>query len=178
MKRTWIAMFSHTGGEIESISTKLKRYPDKIITNQIPGRFECALKEYVEINYSRRKPEPVEYHRMFARGEPIITLHGWMRIIPGIICDEYDIYNLHPGDIVKYPELKGKDPQQRAWDDEYKTVGCVLHRAIGEVDSGDIVQRRWTRNKFDTFEDMNNKLRALSEDMWVKFLREELDKEV
>ena len=92
--------------------------------------------------------------------------------------DEYNIYNLHPGDIVKYPELKGKDPQKRAWEDDYPTVGCVLHRAIGEVDSGDIVSRRWTRNNFETFDDMNDKLRSLSVEMWCKFLSEELTKEV
>lgn len=169
--RTWIAMFSHTGSEIERICKKLGRRPDKIITNNIPGRFDCAVDTRVsEMFYCRAKPEPVEYHRMFARGLPVITLHGWMRIIPGDICEDYEIYNLHPGDVVKYPELKGKDPQKRSWEGEYDTVGCVLHRAIEEVDAGDIVAKRWTRNKFDTFEEMDGKLRDISVEMWVKFL--------
>ena len=43
----------------------------------------------------------------------LITLHGYLRIIPENICKQCKhIYNGHPGLINMYPELKGKDPQE------------------------------------------------------------------
>ena len=131
MKRTWIAMFSHTGSEIASVCDKINRYPDRVITNQSPGNIckELADNKLLDILYCARTPEEPEYERMFSRGTPIITLHGWMRVIPGRVCEHNEIINLHPGLITKYPELKGKDPQIRAWQAQHPYVGCVLHRA-------------------------------------------------
>ena len=35
---------------------------------------------------------------------------------PGEVCEKRNIYNGHPGLITQYPQLKGKDPQQKAID--------------------------------------------------------------
>ena len=177
MKETWIAMFSHTGNEIFRISKKLKRFPDRVITNQAPGNIckQLASHPMLEILYCASKPESPEYERMFSRGLPVITLHGWMRIIPGEVCDHNNIINLHPGLITKYPELKGKDPQIKAWEANHPYVGCVLHKCIGEVDSGDIIDKKWSHNKFNTFDEMDQRLRANAEQLWVKYLNRVLD---
>jgi folate-dependent phosphoribosylglycinamide formyltransferase PurN len=52
--------------------------------------------------------------------DAIVTLHGWLRVIPAYVCERSRIYNGHPGLITKYPELKGKDPQVRAFIKEGK----------------------------------------------------------
>ncbi len=173
MKRTWIAMFSHTGSEIASVSNKINRYPDRVITNQAPGNIcsELVDNNLLDILYCARTPDEPEYERMFSRGSPIITLHGWMRVIPGRVCEHNEIINLHPGLITKYPELKGKDPQVRAWDLQHPYVGCVLHRASAEVDSGEIIDKKWSYNKFNTYDDMEQRLRANAEHLWIKYLK-------
>ena len=76
---------------------------------------------------------------------PIITLHGWLRIMPPEICNRYEIYNGHPGLITKYPELKGKDPQMRAWEGDYEFCGSVLHRVTEGVDEGEIINLKNSR---------------------------------
>lgn len=172
MKRTWIAMFSHTGKELVNICKRLNRWPDRIITNQSPGDIcqDLVDNSLLDILYCARSPEGPEYERMFSRGSPIITLHGWMRVIPGSVCEHNDIVNLHPGLITKFPELKGKDPQIRAWKEQHPYVGCVLHRAVAEVDSGEIIDKKWSYNKFDTYDDMEQRLRAHAEHLWIKYL--------
>ena len=173
MKRTWIAMFSHTGGEIARLCKRLKRCPDRVITNQAPGKIckELERHKLLDVLYCAKTPDEPEYERMFSRGNPIITLHGWMRIIPGRVCEHNEIINLHPGLITKYPELKGKDPQLKAWQLQHPQVGCVLHRAVEEVDSGEIIDKKWSYNRFDTFDEMDQRLRANAEHLWVKYLK-------
>ena len=62
----------------------------------------------------------------------LITLNGWLRIVPPDKCAKYNIYNGHPGLITKYPELKGKDPQQRMWENihEYDTRRFITNNKI------------------------------------------------
>ena len=64
-----------------------------------------------------------------------------MNIVPADICNEFKIYNGHPGLINYYPELKGKDPQERAWESiiNYQFVGSVIHRVTAGVDEGPII---------------------------------------
>ena len=105
---------------------------------------------------------------------PIITLHGWLRIMPPEICNKYEIYNGHPGLITKYPELKGKDPQIRAFESKHPVAGAVLHRVTEGVDEGEII----LEERFNTFnlelEDFFRILRDRSLNMWVNFLRDKL----
>ena len=87
------------------------------------------------------KPTLEEYEEaLFYFPEAIITLHGWLRIMPPSICEKFKIYNGHPGLITDYPELKGKDPQERMFNDgNYTYYGSVVHKVVPEVDSGEIV---------------------------------------
>ena len=58
--------------------------------------------------------------------------------MPPGVCDAFEIYNGHPGLITKYPELKGKDPQERSFK-QYETAGAVLHKVTAGVDEGDVI---------------------------------------
>ena len=172
--KKWIALFSHTGSEIVNISNELGRRPDKIITNK-PHGSEDTHEGIRNVCYTSAKPKVQNYRQLFD-GDAIITLHGWMRIIPGSICNEYEIYNLHPGLITKYPDLKGKDPQARVFEGSktYDRVGCVIHRAIAEVDAGDILLERSLNNSFYSESTLTTALHEIASDMWVQLLEDKL----
>jgi len=179
--KKWIALFSHTGSEIVNISNELGRWPDKIITNKPPGS-EDIHEGIRDVCYTSAKPKVQNYRQLFD-GDAIITLHGWMRIIPGSICNEYEIYNLHPGLISEYPELKGKDPQKRVFENdytlrggvkEYSKVGCVIHKCSPLVDSGTMIMERSTGNSYSGEATLTDALHEMAEDMWVQLLEDKL----
>lgn len=176
MKRPWIAFFSQTGSEIVDISKSLGRWPNVIVTNERPTRLRTINSEILEQDLlitTPNKPtekellEIIEYY-----DNPIITLHGWLRIMPPEICKEYNIYNGHPGLITEYPELKGKDPQIRAFQDKYPVAGAVLHKVVAGVDEGRVLMEE----RFNTFDleldDLFRILRDRSLYMWCNFLRQ------
>jgi len=175
MKKKWIALFSHTGSEIINISNKLGIQPDKIITNNPPGSKDIH-KSITDICYASTKPKLIDYQQLLDE-DAIITLHGWMRIIPGSICKSHEIYNLHPGLITKYPELKGMDPQKKVISSVTKTydhVGCVIHKAIEEVDAGSVIMERSTTNAFYSTDLLTSYLHDMASSMWIEFLEEKL----
>jgi folate-dependent phosphoribosylglycinamide formyltransferase PurN len=85
------------------------------------------------------------------------------------------IYNGHPGLITEYPELKGKDPQVRAYEGiklgKYIDAGAVLHKVVAGVDEGRII----AQERFNAFnlelDDLFRILRDRSLYMWCRFLR-------
>ena len=143
--RPWIAFFSQTGSEIVEVSKLLGRWPDCIVTNERPEhlrKIHPALEDK-HLVFVENKPTDEELSMVIGSyGNPLITLHGWLRIIPPYICNRFEIYNGHPGLITEYPELKGKDPQQKAFDLELESSGCVIHRVTEGVDEGEILRSR------------------------------------
>jgi folate-dependent phosphoribosylglycinamide formyltransferase PurN len=143
--RPWITFFTQTGSEIANLVKSQNKVPDCIITNRENLDGVCSeLKEIInngcKIVFISKKPTHREYEEILKKyKDPLITLHGYLRIIPPEICNKYEIYNLHPGLITEYPELKGKDPQVRAFEGKYPKAGCVIHRVIPEVDCGEVV---------------------------------------
>ena len=175
MDRPWIAFFSQTGSELVDIIERLGRKPSQIITNYRPNDIREVNKKlpyYAEVS---NKPTLNELQFVCELYEdPIITLHGWLRIMPPEICNKHEIYNGHPGLITKYPELKGKDPQMRAWNGNYETVGTVLHKVTEGVDEGEIItSASFTKEGLDV-DDYFRILRNMSTTLWVDFLREKL----
>ena len=107
----------------------------------------------------------------------LITLNGWLRIVPASKCSVYNIYNGHPGLITKYPELKGKDPQKRAWENiaSYAKIGSVVHKVAAEVDAGEVIVEKSTRtSRIYNLNKTYNALRKTSFDAWLEFLKEHL----
>jgi phosphoribosylglycinamide formyltransferase-1 len=120
-------------------------------------------------------PTVEEYDQLF-KSYDIITLHGWLRIIPPDICEKYNIYNGHPGLILpfKYPDLKGKHPQKRAWELKHSEVGCVIHKVTSEVDCGDILMYDQIPNTFNTLDEVYIALHEISTKLWHTFLKDKL----
>jgi len=172
MANKWIAFFSQTGTEIVDIAKSLDRWPDKIITNQRPEHLRKINDELLEreIIYLPNKPSVDDYN-VVLEDNALVTLHGWLRVMPPTICEKFLIYNGHPGLITEYPELKGKDPQIRAFEGKYPVAGAVLHKVTAEVDEGKII----AEERFNAFnlelDDLFRILRDRSLYMWTNFLK-------
>ena len=175
MNRPWIAFFSQTGSEIVDIARSLKKWPDVIITNERPADLRTINPEILEqdlVVTTSNKPSAEELLEILAYyNDPIVTLHGWLRIMPANICESFNIFNGHPGLITEYPELKGKDPQIRAFKGKYPIMGCVLHKVTAGVDEGRII----AEERFNAFniteEDMWKVTRDRSLYLWCQFLK-------
>lgn len=171
-QRQWVVFFSQTGTEIVDIAESLGRWPNKIITNERPEHLRKINDKLLEreITYLPNKPTVDDYD-VVLQDNALITLHGWLRVMPPSICNKYLIYNGHPGLITEYPELKGKDPQLRAFEGKYPMAGAVLHKVTAEVDEGKII----SEERFNTFglelDDLFRILRDRSLYMWTNFLK-------
>lgn len=175
-QRPWIAFFSQTGSEIVNISQALGREPDLIVTNERPDHLR-KINEGIELCYLMpNKPTLEDYQEVLsAYDNPLVTLHGWLRIVPEEIANRYEIYNGHPGLITLYPDLKGKDPQVKAWESHYKTVGSVIHRVTAGVDEGPVVmERAFTFERKPMLSTMYEVLHNISTELWLKFFRERI----
>ena len=94
----WAALFSQTGSEICNLSEELGRYPDLVIsdnTNEsqnVDSRIELNCKKILWRKYKGlTKEEKLDYFRKHLTGFDVISLHGWLNIVPGEICDEFRI---------------------------------------------------------------------------------------
>jgi len=172
----WIAMFSQTGSEIANIAEKINRWPDLIIVNErnIERTIDSRLqgRNVVFVSNTPSIKEYVDILQWFEH--PLITLHGWLRVLPPTICESYNIYNGHPGLITKYPELKGKDPQIRAIKGDYNTAGCVLHEVTAGVDEGSVILvEEFSTNGLDERE-IFRIFSKTSLKLWIDFLKTRL----
>lgn len=175
-KRPWIALFSHTGKEIEDICVALDTYPTIICTNNPggSGKRNMCTTLYLDTN----SWDSAKYRSIFETcNNPVITLHGWMKIIPSDICNEYEIYNGHPALINEYPQLKGKDMQLAVINelDKYPYIGSVIHKCTPEVDCGEILDVEKIHN-FRVYDKrlIFDVLRNTSLLTWLRFLPEKL----
>lgn len=171
ISRPWITLFSQTGKEIEDLSEILGRYPDLIITNNgSPEKIVPSIEKAARRLPNR--PTSEEYRQMFSGFEnPIITLHGWLRIIPADICQEYEIYNGHPALITEYPELKGFNAQERVAgkQEQYPYMGSVIHKVTPGVDEGEVLVSVSGKNFTETVDDAYKFLRDTSLQSWEAF---------
>tara|TARA_R100001244_G_scaffold14988_1_gene16528 strand:- start:193 stop:729 length:537 start_codon:yes stop_codon:yes gene_type:complete len=175
--KNWIALFSQTGSEIANLSSALNRTPDFVITNANVNDVDSRVHVDFRINNEEAKTLDILEDLDFNIDKTLITLNGWLRIVPANKCDTYNIYNGHPGLITKYPELKGKDPQQRAWDniDNYNEVGSVVHRVVKEVDAGEVICEEMVPTKYiGSLDATYDALRTTSFTAWYRFLKEHL----
>ena len=179
--RPWITFFSQTGTEIHDISNTLGVYPDAIVTNK--SDFNNVNKGLLSITQFREhklnktilislpsKPVASNYLEILkCFDNPVITLHGYLRIIPKEICEQYEIYNLHPGLINKFPSLKGFNPQERAFAEGYKLAGCVIHKVTPGVDEGEVLMSQGVSIEGMTLDGVYGALRDTALDLWRSF---------
>jgi folate-dependent phosphoribosylglycinamide formyltransferase PurN len=175
--RPWITFFSQTGAEIADISEAIGRWPDRIITNDRPEHLRTIDPRIEKQGYFTfsNKPDEEEYTELLEQfPDAIVTLHGWLRVVPAYVCERSRIYNGHPGLITEYPELKGKDPQIRAYEGKYPVAGSVLHHVTAGVDEGKIIaEERFNANNLE-LDDLFRILRDRSLYMWTNFLKKVL----
>ena len=176
-KRPWITFFSQTGAEIADIAESIGRWPDRIITNDRPEHLRTIDPRIEKQGYFTfsNKPGEEEYIELLEQfPDAIVTLHGWLRVVPAYICERSRIYNGHPGLITEYPELKGKDPQIRAYEGKYPVAGAVLHHVTAGVDEGKIIaEERFNADNLE-LDDLFRILRDRSLYMWNNFLKKVL----
>jgi hypothetical protein len=175
MKRPWVTLFSQTGSEIFNLIKTLNRVPDFIITNKTKDKFLEIKPELFDEFHDKfiwlpKKPTVEEYKNVIP-SRSLVTLHGWLRIIPPEICDLYEIYNLHPAPLVTYPHLKGKDPQVRTFEEKLKYSGNTIHKCIAELDAGPILAQNIVDIKNNTLDEIFTKTHKAASELWVDFLR-------
>ena len=176
MTRPWVAFFSQTGSEIVEVSKLLGRWPDLIVTNERPDHLR-KIHPTLEgkVIFVDNNPTEEEIGLVLGQyGNPLVTLHGWLRIMSPYICNRFEIYNGHPGLITQYPELKGKDPQQKAFDLGLEYSGCVIHKVTEGVDEGKILSERKVSIKGLEIEKVFHILHCISAGLWVDFLKNKL----
>ena len=175
----WIALYSQTGKELANIRETLGRRPDIILTdNEIMSKVvhnqgSQYMSKYIIDQWLAANLKPTD----------IVTLHGYLGIIkPEAIATGARIFNGHPGLITKYPELKGRDPQEKVAlnVEAYDEIGCVIHQVTSEVDGGPIIAvGKSPRPKgLRLYNDIVATLRAISEDLWIRLLVEVLNAEI
>jgi len=175
VKRTWVTLFSQTGSEIYNISKTLKKIPDIIITNKSKDKIldinQNLFHDYLErIVFLPKKPTVTEYIEAIPPNS-LVTLHGWLRIIPPEVCEMYEIYNLHPAPLVTYPHLKGKDPQIKTFEEKLKFSGNTIHKCIAELDAGPVLAQNLVYVKNNTLDEIFSKTHKAASDLWVDFLK-------
>jgi len=175
--RPWIAFFSQTGTEIVNIHKQLGVTPDMIVTNNRPSHLR-TVNEYIYRNWGDKfymlpnKPTVSNYKQIITKlHNPLITLHGWLRIVPKAIVEQYEIYNGHPALINEHPELKGKDKQEDIFyhKNKYPVVGSVIHQVTEGVDEGDILISVSAPNTAKNLDDAYNILYKTSFETWKTF---------
>jgi hypothetical protein len=171
----WVAGFSQSGTEIVELSKRLNRSPNLIFTN---NRFDwnpeiktLGSGMLIDTHHSLMN---TLLSMQFDTESTLITLHGYLRIIPPVVCDRYNIYNGHPAPIHLYPELKGKDKQAELYYQKakYARIGSVVHKVIAELDAGEIVSQADAENQVESIDDAFNHARALSSVAWYNFLKD------
>ena len=168
------AFFSQTGSEIATIARRLGRWPDKIITNQRPERLRTISPKLagIDIIYLSNKPTVEEYLEVLGTEPCKVTLHGWLRIMPPeVIAIHPNMFNGHPGLITEHPILKGKDPQEKAYNLGLTVSGCVIHQVTVGVDEGPILEERMVEIKNLSLDEVYSELHKTSIDLWVEFLK-------
>jgi len=179
--RPWVTFFSQTGTEIHNLSNALGIYPDVVATNnQNYSTINSYLRSVTEFRTHKlnreiwydlpSKPFVNDYENILSKFDrPVVTLHGYLRIIPKEICEKYEIYNLHPGLIDKYPSLKGFNPQERAFTEGYKLAGCVIHKVVPEVDAGEILLSQGISIEELRLDEVYEALHDTAFDLWRSF---------
>lgn len=176
----WYALYSQTGSEINEICQATGLKPFFVLTDNRSDPLSRRGNYTSAICHSR---EVLEQRLLdwVAPGD-LVTLHGYKRIVsPATVralkARGVKLLNGHPGAIDLYPELRGLDPQKRAIEAGYSTVGCVIHEVEPEVDSGKILVSEHIQVRPHDAK-IYDQLHYLMTQMWIKLFKETLMKEL
>lgn len=168
--KRWVACLSQSGSELLEICKELRIAPDVILTTHVEKLRSEIYELGARIIVTYVRPTEEELQRIFAESD-IVTLHGFLYIIPGSVCNAHVIYNGHPALLTEYPELKGKDKQKDAFlfKAKYPWIGSVLHEVVAELDAGRILISCKRENTCESEEDAFRLLKETSLATWLEF---------
>lgn len=169
----WVTFFSQTGTEILNLSKELNLIPDVIVTNNSIENINIEYRDKSFFNrlvFLNKKPNSLDYTNLL-KTEDIVTLHGWLRIVPEDICSKYNIYNLHPAPLTTYPFLKGKDPQKRIIELNLDCGGSTIHKCTPVLDSGEILLENLVDLKNKNNDEKIKLIYKSSFELWKVFLK-------
>ena len=183
----WYGLFSHTGKELEilSVSDQVPMQLEAVLTNR--AEYEGNLHIHgcvVHVMGSFQKVNSRLMNPLIVADNSLITLNGYMGVLPAEVLDNLHkrgckVYNIHPAPIQMYPELRGKDPQERMYEGiqkrEYNYIGVVIHEVDEGVDTGKIVH--WVLQLADpgmTKDELYERLHELGTQAWESFFRERM----
>ena len=175
VQENWGVLVSQTGSEVIAIAKEIGFLPSFLVTNHISRIPQDNLRFFGENGVIIRtipfRPALKDYLFPELLEKKLVTLHGFLRILPPGLFSQFkgELYNGHPGLITYYPELKGKDPQVRAWEGKYETVGSVVHRVTEGVDEGEVVRFTSIPNTAQSLDEMFYILRSTSLQAWKNF---------
>ena len=188
MVNKWYSLFSHTGSETQSLfeSEAVDLPLEAVFTNNMSYRGSLSkfgeprlywVSSYKDMNKLLSSDYIVE-------ANSLITLNGYMGIVPADVLDSLKargckVYNIHPAPIQHYPELRGKDPQERMYEGiqrrEYTYIGVVIHEVDAGVDTGKIVH--WVLELADpsmSKDELYERLHSMGLQAWESFFRERM----
>lgn len=174
--RPWVAFFSQTGSDIYNLSEKLGRSPNIIVTNKqdLTNINPLTYNKFKDIIVQTSLNPTVEEYKKVIPKNAFVTLHGWLRIVPEEICNSYEIYNLHPANLLLHPHLKGKDPQKRAAAELLQWSGNTIHRCTAELDAGEIKEYSTVLIEGLLEFEVIDKLHKDATNLWFNFLNKHL----
>lgn len=178
--KEWYAFFSQTGNELAKIIQLTGKEPTKIVTNLSVEQVKEKVNPWLYENYKHKlmylPNRPTVHDYINAIGyhpeDKLLTMHGWLRILPPTICFKYKAFNGHPGLITKYPELRGKDPQIKAYMGNYISGGCVIHEITPELDEGPICLSEEVLLDDLSLDETFLILYQTSLNLWIEFFKE------
>ena len=178
--KEWYAFFSQTGKELAKIIQLTGKEPTKIVTNLSVEQVKEKVNPWLYENYKHKlmylPNRPTVHDYINAIGyhpeDKLLTMHGWLRILPPTICFKYKAFNGHPGLITKYPELRGKDPQIKAYMGNYISGGCVIHEITPELDEGPICLSEEVLLDDLSLDETFLILYQTSLNLWIEFFKE------
>lgn len=175
----WTVFVSQTGSEVYNISRELGILPKLLVTNNIK-KLSPKVKEYLEFEGCTIleipfRPSLDNYIHEDIMCSDLITLHGYLRVIPGDFIDKFEgsIINGHPALITKYPELKGLNKQEDVfyYKEKYPLIGSVIHIVTPILDDGDVLFEVARVNDVKSLDDAYFKLKETSFGSWVIFFK-------
>lgn len=177
LKKDWAVLISQTGSEVISIMQETGFIPGLLVTNNIgkipQNNLEILKQNGADIKVIPFKPKAEDYCCEELLSKKLITLHGYLRILPAEFLSKYTgrIYNGHPALITKYPELKGFNKQEDIAGnvEKYPTCGSVIHEVTPILDSGKIIVAAEVPNITTNVDQAYYLLRKTSLQTWKYF---------
>jgi methionyl-tRNA formyltransferase len=166
----WIALFSNSGTELAEVIERTGTWPDIILLD----KYRTPIDKRITDKVQHSSHEDIKEYLKACPKDALVTMHGYLRVLPEE-CITDDTYNIHPGDIVKYPQLRGIHPQKKAIEEGLDSTGVVIHKVDAGVDTGEIQMLSVHSIKEGSDEaSLIKELRDIGINMWVDFLRGKL----